>query len=133
MKFNPLPWLLILAVLMLAWALRILYIEPQDLAVICESGVQDLPCSMRKWLTGTFYDNAVGYLVLALSLLTLVLQSGRLALLTSLLGMAGLVIHGGKHTGVEYVCFGFVLSFLMLARAEFQKYRHQHQAGQHQT
>lgn len=124
MKFNFFPWLAIFAVLVFSWWLRILYIEPQELAIICESGVTDLACTMRKGMTGIFYDNAVGFTVFALGLIALLMHSAFLALLTAILGMAGMVIHGGLHTGVEFATVGFVLGFLTLARAEWQKHRH---------
>jgi hypothetical protein len=78
---------------------------------------------MRKNLMAIFYDNAVGYLVLGLGLLALVLRSGVIGLLCAVIGMTALVIHGGKHTGVEYSSLGFVVGFLTLARAQFQKCR----------
>ena len=129
MKLNMLPWILMLLVLVLAWWLRILYIEPQELAIICESGVTDLACTLRKSLTGIFYDNAVGSVVLGLGVLALVLRSGYWALLAIVLGMAGMVIHGGKHAGVEYNALGFLLGILTLARTQFQNRRNQYGTG----
>lgn len=117
------PWSLIILVFIIAWLMRIEYIEPQALSIVCESGVVDWPCLMRKNLMAIFYDNAVGYLVLGLGLLALVLRSGVIGLLCAVIGMTALVIHGGKHTGVEYSSLGFVLGFLTLARAQFQKCR----------
>jgi hypothetical protein len=129
MKFNPLPWLLIFTVFIAAWWLRIAYIEPQELAIICESDQNDLPCYLRKLLTGVFYDNVVGYLVLALGIAAQRSRSAHLALLAGLIGMAGMVIHGGKHAGVEFNSVGFVLGVLTLARTELQKRRKQHRTG----
>lgn len=117
------PWILILLVFIIAWWMRIEYIEPQELSIVCESGVVDWPCLMRKNLMAIFYDNAVGYLVLGLGLVALKLRSGAIGLLCAVIGMTALVIHGGKHTGVEYSSLGFVLGFLTLARAQFQKCR----------
>jgi hypothetical protein len=117
------PWSLIILVFIIAWLMRIEYIEPQALSIVCESGVVDWPCLMRKNLMAIFYDNAVGYLVLGLGLLALVLRSGVIGLLCAVIGMTALVIHGGKHTGVEYSSLGFVVGFLTLARAQFQKCR----------
>lgn len=114
MKFKHLPWLAIFVVLLLSWWLRILYIEPQELAIVCESGVTDLACTMRKGMTGIFYDNAVGFTVFASSLIAIILRSRYLALSAAMLGMAGIVIHGGLHTGVEFATVGFVLSFLYI-------------------
>lgn len=118
MKFNFFPWLAIFAVLVFSWWLRILYIEPQELAIICESGVEDLACAMRKSLQGVFYDNAVGFTVFAMGLGGVILRSGFLALSSTLLGMAGIVIHGGLHTGVEFSAVGFVLGVLAMTRLE---------------
>lgn len=117
------PWILILLVFIIAWWMRIEYIEPQELSIVCESGIVDWPCLMRKNLMAIFYDNAVGYLVLGLGLVALKLRSGAIGLLCAVIGMTALVIHGGKHTGVEYSSLGFVLGFLTLARAQFQKCR----------
>lgn len=117
------PWILILLVFIIAWWMRIEYIEPQALSIVCESGAVDWPCLMRKNLMAIFYDNAVGYLVLGLGLVALMLRSGAIGLLCAVIGMTALVIHGGKHTGVEYSSLGFVLGFLTLARAQFQKCR----------
>ena len=126
MKLNYVPWLAMLVVLVVAWALRIAYIEPQELAIICESGVTDVPCTLRKSLTGIFYDNAVGTLVLGLGVLAWVLRSRHWALAIILIGMAGMVIHGGQHAGVEYNALGFVLGILTLARAQLTACRQQH-------
>lgn len=130
MKFKLIPWIAIFTVLLLSWWLRILYIEPQELAIICESGVDDLACAIRKSLQGIFYDNAVGFTVSALGVGAVLLRSRYLALSAALLGMAGIVIHGGLHTGVEFATVGFVLGFLMLARAELRETRHQDGASQ---
>ena len=112
MKAKCIPWIAIFVVLLLSWWLRILYIEPQELAIICESGITNLACTLRKGMTGIFYDNAVGFTVFALSLTAIILRSRYLAILTSMLGMAGIVIHGGLHTGVEFASVGFVISLL---------------------
>ena len=116
-------WLAILVVLLLSWCLRILFIEPQELAIICESGVADFACVMRKSLTGIFYDNAVGFTVFGLSLASLLLRSKFIALIVALLGMAGMVIHGGLHTGIEFNTVGFVISLLYLIRGQARFFR----------
>ena len=118
MKTQLLPWFAILVVLVSTWWLRILYIEPQELAIICESGVTDFACMMRKSLTSVFYDNAVGFTVFGLGLATLILRSKLTAFIAALLGMAGMVIHGGLHTGIEFNTVGFVISFLFLIRGQ---------------
>ncbi len=119
------PWSLLVLIFIIAWWMRIEYIEPQQLSIVCESGILDWPCLMRKNLMAIFYDNAVGYLVFGLGLVALTLRSGAIGLLCAVIGMTALVIHGGKHTGVEYSSLGFVLGFLTLARAQFQKCRNQ--------
>ena len=124
MKFIV-PWAFVLLVFIIAWWMRIEYIEPQALSIVCESGVEDWSCMMRKQLMAIFYDNAVGYWVLGLGLVAFTLGSGAIGLLCAVIGMTALVIHGGKHTGVEYSSLGFVLGFLTLARAQFEKCRHQ--------
>ncbi len=120
MKCNLFPWLAILMILLLSWWLRILYIEPQELAISCESGVDDFACSMRKNLTAIFYDNVVGFAVLAMALTGLWRRSAVIGLSAALLGMAGMVIHGGLHTGVEFNTVGFVLAVLSLPRFYLQ-------------
>lgn len=85
----------------------------------------DFACLMRKNLMAIFYDNAVGYSVLGLGLMALLFRSAGLALLCVMLGMIGMVIHGGKHSGVEYNSVGFVLGCLILARTQLQQHRHQ--------
>ena len=112
MKATFIPWMAVFVVLLLSWWLRILYIEPQELAIMCESGITNLACTLRKGMTGIFYDNAVGYTVFALSLIAIMIRCRYLALLASMLGMAGIVIHGGLHTGVEFASVGFVISLL---------------------
>ena len=124
MKFF-IPWALVLLVFIIAWWMRIEYIEPQALSIVCESGMDNWSCMMRKNLMAIFYDNAVGYWVLGLGLVALTLGSGAIGLLCAVIGMTALVIHGGKHTGIEYSSLGFVLGFLTLARAQFQKCRNQ--------
>ena len=127
MKFL-IPWLVVLAVLISAWWLRIHYIEPQELSIVCESGVMDFSCLMRKNLMAIFYDNAVGYAVFSLGMMALLFRSAGTALVCVLLGMLGMVIHGGKHSGVEYNSVGFVLGCLILARTQLQQYRQQYRS-----
>lgn len=118
MKINRIPWLVVFLVLLLSWWLRILYIEPQELAIICESGVSDLACTLRKSLQGIFYDNAVGFSVFAIALGAVFLRSGWLAYVATVLGMAGIVIHGGSHTGVEFCALGFTFAVLLLSKPQ---------------
>lgn len=75
-----------------------------------------------------FYDNAVGYAVFSLGLMALLFRSAGTALVCVLLGMLGMVIHGGKHSGVEYNSVGFVLGCLILARTQLQQYRQQYRS-----
>lgn len=116
MKVNLFPWIALLLMLSLSWWLRILFIEPQPLAIICESGVDDFACRLRKALTTLFYDNIIGFTVLGLAVSSILLRSGVVCLAAALLGMAGMVIHGGLHTGVEFNSLGFVIAVLSLPR-----------------
>ena len=116
MKFNLFACLALLVVLLASWWLRIVFIEPQELAISCESGVEDFACMLRKGLTTIFYDNSVGFTVFGLALLAVWRGSGTVCLIAALLGMAGMVIHGGLHTGIEFNSVGFVIAILSLPR-----------------
>lgn len=116
MKFNLFPYIALLLVLLISWWLRIAFIEPQQLAIICESSVSDFACALRNGLTTIFYDNIVGFTVFGVALLGVWLRSGMVCLSAALLGMVEMVIHGGLHTGIEFNSVGFVIALLSLPR-----------------
>jgi hypothetical protein len=128
MKFNPLPWLLILAALGLSWWVRNHLIDQSELAFFCANGGQTLACKAR-WLVEKSYSNqGLGYAALFLGLLSMIIRSGRIGLLAAIVGMAGLMLYCRDYAGL-----GFLLGVLTLARAEFNQYRAQHGAGQQQA
>ncbi len=133
MKFNPVPWLLILAVLSLSWWARSHFIERQELAFFCEGGAQTLECKTRWLIVKIFYGNGTGYFILFLGLMAAATRSGLVGLAVGVAGVAGLLLHGGDHANVDYAAVGFLLGVLTLARAQFDDYRAQHGTGQHQA
>jgi hypothetical protein len=119
MKYNPLPWLLILAILSLSWWARRQLIEEQQLAFFCESGGQTLACRTHSLIAKIFYDNnAMGYLSLFLGALSVISRSGFIGQCAGMIGIAALVLHNG-----EYAAAGFLLGVLTLARTQFEKRR----------
>lgn len=133
MKFNPIPWLLILAVLSLSWWARSQFIERQELAFFCEGGAQTLECKTRWLIVKIFYGNGTGYFILFLGLMAAATRSGLVGLVAGVAGVAALLLHGGDHANVDYAAVGFLLGVLTLARAQFDDYRAQHGAGQYQA
>jgi hypothetical protein len=126
MKLNPLPWLLILIILCVSWWARRQLIEEQQLAFFCEGGGQSLACEAHRWLVSIFYNsNAMGYVSLLLGGLAVLTRSGRLGLLTGVIGIVSLVLHNA-----EYAAIGFLLGALTLARSQFDASRAQHRPSQ---
>ena len=133
MKFNPFPWLLILAILGLSWWAKSQLIEEQELAFFCQGGGQSLPCKMRGFIAKIFIQNGVGYFALFLGLVSAITRSGFMGLLAGIVGMASLILHGGDHAALDFAAFGFLLGVLTLARAQFDEYRDQCRTGQQQA
>jgi hypothetical protein len=126
MKFNPLPWLLILVILCLSWWARRLLIEEQELAFFCEGGGQTLACRTHGLIAKIFYEHdGIGYFALFLGALAVIARSGLIGQWAGIIGIAGLILHNG-----EYAAAGFLLGVLTLARAQFEDYRAQHRTGQ---
>ncbi len=128
MKFNPLPWLLILATLGLSGWLRSQLIEQNELAFFCADGGQTLECKVRWLVEKSFNHLGLGYFALFLGLLSAITRSGLIGLLAGIVGMAGLMLYCW-----DYAAVGFLLGVLTLARAQFDDYRAQHRAGQQQA
>ncbi|MCX7114004.1 MAG: hypothetical protein NTX45_28830 [Proteobacteria bacterium] len=129
MKFNPLPWLLILAILCLSWWARSQLLEEQELAFFCQGGGQSLPCKLRGLIAKMFFQNGVGYFALFLGLVSAITRSGFMGLLAGIVGMASLILHDA----LDFAAFGFLLGVLTLARAQFDEYRDQCRTGQQQA
>ena len=126
MKFNPLPWLLILAILALSWWAKSQLIERQELAFFCGGGGQTLQCKMRWLIVIIFHSASIGFFALFLGLLSVITQSGFIGLMAGVVGVACLLLHGGENAAVEFASLGFLLGVLTLARAQFDEYRAQH-------
>ncbi len=128
MKFNPLPWLAILAMLALAFWIRNQLIEQDELGFFCDGGGMTLTCKIRWLIVQSFNHFGLGYFGLFLGLLAAVTRSGFIALLASLVSMSGLVLYNWDFAGV-----GFLLGVLTLARAQLDDYRAEHGNGQQQA
>ena len=126
MKFNPLPWLLISAILALSWWAKIQLIEQQELAFFCQGGGQTLPCKIRWLIVTIFHNSGIGFFVLFFGLLSAITRSGFIGLLAGVIGVACLLLHGGDNAAVDFASLGFLLGVLTLARAQFDEYRAQH-------
>ncbi len=128
MKFNPLPWLAILAMLALAFWTRSQLIEQDELGFFCDGGGMTPVCKIRWLVVQSFNHFGLGYFGLFLGVLAAVTRSGLIGLLASLAGMAGLVLYNWDFAGV-----GFLLGVLTLARAQLDDYRAEHGSGQQQA
>ncbi len=126
MKFNPLPWLLILAILALSWWAKSQLIERQELAFFCGGGGQTLQCKMRWLIVMIFHSGSIGFFALFLGLLSAITLSGFIGLLAGVIGVACLLLHGGDNAAVDFASLGFLLGVLTLARAQFDDYRTQY-------
>jgi len=134
MKFNPFPWLLILAILSLSLWARSQLIEKEELAFFCQAGGQTIPCKMRWLIVKIFHNSSIAYFALFMGLLSAVSRSGFIGLLAGIIGMAGLILHGGGDIAApDLDATGFLLGVLTLARTQFNEYRTQHRTGQQQA
>lgn len=128
MKFNPLPWLTILAALALALWLRGHWIEQDELGFFCDGGGKTLTCKIRWLIVQTFNHMGLGYFALFLGGLAVATRSAEVGCLAGIFGVAGLVLYNW-----DYSAPGFLLGVLTLARAQFDERRAQHGAGQQQA
>jgi hypothetical protein len=88
-----LPWLLILfAALGAAW-IRYGFIEPADLAHVCEGTAVPAWCPVRNTLVQGFLDYVYGYAALAAALLALVWRHPLTAALAAALGLVALQLY----------------------------------------
>jgi len=128
MKFNPFPWLLILAAFGVSWWVRSQLMEQSELGFFCAGGGQTLLCKVRWLVEKSFSHGGLGYFALFLGLLSAVTRSGLVGLLAGMVGMAGLMLYCW-----DYAAVGFLLGVLTLARAQFDDYRTQYRNGQQQA
>ena len=128
MKFNPLPWLLILLTLVLAMWVRNHLIEPRVLGFFCDGGGQTLECQIRSHIVQSFNHLGLGYFALFLGILSALTRSGFVGLLAGIAGVSGLVLYCW-----DYAAVGFLLGALTLARAQFNEYRAQNGNRQQQA
>jgi len=128
MKFNPLPWLAILAMLFLAIWVRSQLIEQNELGFFCDGGGVSTTCNIRWLIVQSFNHFGIGYFGLFLGLLAVVTRSGFIGLCAGLISMAGLILYNWDYSAV-----GFLLGVLTLARAQWNDYRDQHRSRQQQA
>jgi len=128
MKFNPLPWLTILAMLAVAILVRSLLIEQNELGFYCDAGGVSTTCKIRWLIVQSFNHSGLGYFGLFLGLLAVVTRSGFIGLCAGLVSMAGLILYNWDYSAV-----GFLLGALTLARAQWNDYREQHRSAQQQA
>lgn len=128
MKSNLLPWLLILASLILSLWVRYSLVEQPEFGFFCEGGGASWLCPVRWAIVQSFHSYGLGYLALFLGGLATLTRSASVALGAGAVGMMGLVLYNW-----DYSALGFILGVLALARAQFEDYRYQHGAGQQQA
>lgn len=128
MKFNPLPWLAILIVLVLSLWTRNHLIEQNELGFFCDGGGDGLTCKIRWLIVQSFNHFGFGYFGLFLGGLAVVTRSGTIGLWAALVSMAGLFFYNWDFAGV-----GFLLGVLTLARAQFDDYRAEYGSRQQQA
>ena len=127
MKFNPFPWLLILASLALSIWIRNQLIEQKELAFFCAGGGHTIECKVRWMIEKSFKHLGLGYFALFLGTLSTITRSGFVGLLACMVGMAGLILYCW-----DYAAVGFLLGALTLTRAQFDDYRDQCRTSEEQ-
>ena len=124
LKFNPYPWLCILALLAVSFWVRITLIENSELGFICAENPRTLECVTRWTFMSFIHYKGTSYFVLFLGVLAALTRSGPLGFLTGAIGAVGLIVYAKDHAAV-----GFLLGVLTLARAQFEEHRYQHGPG----
>lgn len=87
------PWLLLLAVGVLAATLRYGVIEPTATAELCGSGHGPAWCPARQWLVQSFLNNTFGIAALVAAGLALLVKQRWAAWLAAALGMFALELY----------------------------------------
>lgn len=88
-----LPWLLILVAGIAAALVRYLFIEPANLAHLCDEGNGPAWCSLRQAIVFAFYTYGLGYAALAATALALAWKHPATACLAAALGFIALVMY----------------------------------------
>jgi hypothetical protein len=128
MKFNPLPWLAILATLAASAWIRGHLIEQEALGFFCDGGGQTWVCKIRWLAIQSFNHLGLGYFALFFGVLAILTRSAMVGLWAGMVGMAGLILYSW-----DFAAVGFLLGVLALARAQFDDYRAEHRPGQQQA
>jgi hypothetical protein len=128
MKFNPYPWLCIVALLGISFWVRVTLIENSELGFIC-ADTPGAPICVTRWTFMSFiHYKGISYFVLFLGVLAAATRSGMLGFITGAIGAVGLIVYAKDHAAV-----GFLLGILTLARTQLEDYRYQHGSGQQQA
>ena len=88
-----LPWLLIVLAGIAAALVRYLFIEPANLAHLCEDSHGPAWCGIRQAIVIAFYSYGLGYAALAATVLALVWRHPVSACLAAMLGFIALVMY----------------------------------------
>lgn len=126
MRFNPVPWLLVVVSFGLSLWARFGLIEQRELGFFCDGGGRTPICDVRWLIVQTFNHYGSGYLALFLGLLAAITRSGFVGCLAAVVGAAGLVLYTW-----DFAAIGFLLGILTLARSQLSDYRYKHGTRQH--
>jgi hypothetical protein len=88
-----LPWLLIVLAGIVAALVRYLFIEPANLAHLCEENNGPAWCGIRQAIVIAFYSYGLGYAALAATVLALLWKHPVSACLAAMLGFIALVMY----------------------------------------
>ncbi|HEX7814201.1 hypothetical protein [Dyella sp.] len=88
-----LPWLVILLAGIAAALVRYLFIEPANLAHLCDDGNGPAWCGLRQAIVIAFYSYGLGYAALAATALALAWKHPAAASLAAALGFIALVMY----------------------------------------
>jgi hypothetical protein len=104
-----------LVVVVAAYALRLLAIEPAAIAHACDPAPWAGACAPRSLLLRSFVNQEIGWVSFAAGVLATALRGRRLATFALAAGGAGLVLYSYEPAAV-----GALLGLLVLARASAQ-------------
>jgi len=90
---KALPWLLLIAVGLLAAVLRYGLVEPSTIVQLCESGKGPAWCNVRQWVVLGFLGNGYGIAALIAAALSLIWKHPWAAWLAAALGAFALEMY----------------------------------------